>query len=311
MVAALHPDDDDATVGGHDLDVLAEIRGPHDVEHHVGAAPVGQLAGASDEILGAIVDPRVGAKLDAAIELRGATGGHEDSSASLTRQLNRRRADAATAAVDEHRLAVLQPSSREERIVGGDEHLGDPTRVDQVDVGRNADDLSGAHRNQFGVPTAFDEEHDAIPLGVRGDPASNARDRARRLETEDVAGSGRWWIETLALEEIGAVDAGAGDADDDLTLSSDRVGTFLDVQLLGTAWRRDDDGAHAQEPWSGAAAVRRPGRGGTQSRLDRSTPDRVPACSRTPRTTAASRPRRRSTTRCTRCSRSGRRRPEC
>jgi hypothetical protein len=40
---------------------------------------------------------------------------------------------------------------------------------------------------------------------------------------------------------------------------------FLDVQLLGTAGRRDDDRPHAQQPRSGAAPVRRPGRAGTQS----------------------------------------------
>jgi hypothetical protein len=80
-----------------------------------------------------------------------------------------------------------------------------------------------------------------------------------------MAGTRRGWIETLPLEQIGAVDAGAGDADDDLILSSHRIGTFLDVQLLRTAGRRDDDRPHAQQPRSGAAPVRRPGRAGTQS----------------------------------------------
>ena len=139
---------------------------------------------------------------------------------------------------------------------------GIATRGDQVDVGRNAHDLSCAHRHQLCVPTALDEEHDAIPFGVALHPGSDARDRARRLETEDVAGSRRRWIESLALEQIGAVDAGARNADDDLTLSSHRVGTLLEVQLLGTAGRRNDDRPHAQQPRSGAAAVRRPGRAG-------------------------------------------------
>src|SRR4029077_7311265 len=127
--------------------------------------------------------------------------------------------DATTAAVDEHRLSVLQASPREERIVGGDEHLGNPTRCDQVDGGRNAHDLSCAYRHQLCVATALDEEHDPIPFRVALHSGSDARHGARRLETEDVAGSRRRWIESLALEQIGSVDAGARNADQDLTLT--------------------------------------------------------------------------------------------
>ena len=54
----------------------------------------------------------------------------------------------------------------------------------------------------------------------------------------------RRWVEPLALEEIGAVDARTGDPDDDLTISSDRVRDVLDVQLLGPTRRCDNDGAH-------------------------------------------------------------------
>ena len=56
----------------------------------------------------------------------------------------------------------LQPSAREERVVGGDEHLGNATRIDQVDVVRNAHHLGRADGHELGVATALDEEHDAV-----------------------------------------------------------------------------------------------------------------------------------------------------
>ena len=86
----------------------------------------------------------------------------------------------------------------------------------------------------------------------------DARNHARRLESEDVARTGRWRIEALALEQVRAVDAGARDADDDLALTSDWIGALLDVQLLGATRSCDDD--RAQRP-----AARSAGGGGQET----------------------------------------------
>ena len=162
----------------------------------------------------------------------------------LPRQLYRRSADTATATMDEHGLAILQPAPRQERVVSGDEDLGDPARIDKVDVVWNPDHLGCAHRHELRIGATFDEEHDAIPDRRRANSGANIRDDTGPFETEDVAGAGRRWIETPALEQIGTVDAGTGHADHDLALSGDRVGAILDVKLLRPAWRRNDDGAH-------------------------------------------------------------------
>jgi hypothetical protein len=41
----LHPDHDDAPIGGDCVEVLSQIRRPHDVEHNVGSVAVGELTG--------------------------------------------------------------------------------------------------------------------------------------------------------------------------------------------------------------------------------------------------------------------------
>ena len=143
--------------------------------------------------------------------------------------------------MDERGLTVLQMSPGEERIVGGDEHLGDPPCRDQVDVVWNAYGLGCADRDELRISATFDQEHGPVPDGDRLDTGPDARNHARGLEPEDVAGTGRGRIESLALEQVCAVDAGTSDADDDLTLTSDWIGALLDVQLLGATRPCYDD----------------------------------------------------------------------
>jgi hypothetical protein len=50
---------------------------------------------------------------------------------------------------------------------------------------------------------------------------------------------------TAALEEIGAVEAGGADTDEDLVTAGRRwVGEIPDGEDLGAAWLGDDYGAH-------------------------------------------------------------------
>jgi hypothetical protein len=150
----------------------------------------------------------------------------------LTRQLNRGGTDTSAAAMDEDGLAVLQSAAGEERVVSGDEDRGDATRIDQVNIVRNRHGLGRAHGDELRVRATFDQEEDAITDGRRADSRPDSRDHPGCLETEDVAGPGRRWIETLALEQVGAVDTSTSHADHDLTRSGDRVGALLDVELL-------------------------------------------------------------------------------
>ncbi len=64
---------------------------------------------------------------------------------------------------------------------------------------------------------------------------------ARGFQSEDFAGTSWWRVEALPLQEVGAIDPGAGDPNDDLAIANGRIRDFLDVQLLRTAWFRNDD----------------------------------------------------------------------
>ena len=174
MRPALHADDDEAPVNGDHLDIPAEIRRAHDVQHHVGSMAVGELSSAGNEILGAIVDAGVGTKRHAPLQLLGTARGHDHAATVSVRELNRRSAHAAAATVHQHGLAIAQTPAREECVVGGDEHLGNATCVDQVDIVRNAHHLGRAYRDQLCIAAAFDKQHDLVAGGEPSTPGPSA-----------------------------------------------------------------------------------------------------------------------------------------
>src|SRR5207247_1492619 len=86
------------------------------------------------------------------------------------------------------------------------------------------------------------------------DDAGLARERDRRgaalddrpgaLEAENRRGSGGWRVETLALEEIGAVHGGGGDSDADVFGAERRRGRLAGYEDVLVARFADQDGAH-------------------------------------------------------------------
>ena len=102
---ALHADDDQPAVGGQRVDIAVEVGRAHDVEDHVGASPAGCVADPLDEVLVAVGDGDLGAQLGAQVELVRDPGGDRHPAAERAGHLDRVRADAAGAAVDEEQLA--------------------------------------------------------------------------------------------------------------------------------------------------------------------------------------------------------------
>jgi hypothetical protein len=115
------------------------------------------------------------------------------------------------------------------------------TRRDQVDVVRNPYGLGCADCDELGVATTFHQQHDPVAHCKRVHSGAEFGNDARGFKAEDLAGTGRWRVEALPLEEVGAIDPGAGDPNDDLAIADDRVRDFRDVQLLGSARCCNDD----------------------------------------------------------------------
>ena len=94
---------DEPAVHREALEVALEIGRADDVDDHVDAAPAGQARDALGEILVAVIDGGFGAEPDARRAFLVAARGGVRACAELARQLDRGDADAARAAVHQHR----------------------------------------------------------------------------------------------------------------------------------------------------------------------------------------------------------------
>jgi hypothetical protein len=145
--------------------------------------------------------------------------------------------------VHEQPLAGRQGALGEQRVVGGGEDLGHPARLGPVQAAGQRHGLALVHRGQLRLPAAADDRHDAIPLGEPIGPRAATDDLARELEPGDVRwGAGRRGIQAPALHQVGAVDSGGADADEDLAGAGLGVGVLLDEDLAVA----DGGGAHGR-----------------------------------------------------------------
>jgi hypothetical protein len=77
-----------------------------------------------------------------------------------------------------------------------------------------------------------------------GDALADGHDVARALEAEDVRGPRRRVVVALPLQEVGTVDAGGGDPDQDLARCGLGGGTVDDLEGIDAARCGGSDSAH-------------------------------------------------------------------
>jgi hypothetical protein len=134
----------------------------------------------------------------------------------------------------------------DQRVPGGEEHLGDGGGVGEVDGAGDRERLTFVGHDQFGVAGARLDPHHAVADLPERDAGTDGLDGAGELETEDlVLPAVRVGVTALALQGVGAVDRGVGDPDEDLVRPGGRVGDLGDGEDLGSSVLGDDDGAHA------------------------------------------------------------------
>ena len=105
---ALKGDLHDAPVDRGGLVIALDIVAADHVENDVGALAAGRGLGGGDEIFGLVVNGDVGAEPAAGLAFLRRSGGGDDARAERLGELNRGRADAGRAAVDEQRFAGLE-----------------------------------------------------------------------------------------------------------------------------------------------------------------------------------------------------------
>ena len=156
-------------------------------------------------------------------------------------ELDRGGPDAACGAVDEQALAHAEAGLGEERVVRGGEHLGDAARLRPVDALRDGRCGALVDDAQLGLPPAADDGHDAVALGEALGAGTARHDLACELEAGDVGRRpGRRGVAARALVQVGAVDPGRADADEDLPRPGLGIGLLVGRDLVVG----DDRGEH-------------------------------------------------------------------
>ena len=148
--------------------------------------------------------------------LLGSAHGGEHRGAERLGELDRRRADAARAAMDQHALAGLELAALEEVVPDGEVVLRQRRGVQHVEALRRRQALRRRHGAVLGVGAARRQRaHRIADLPAR-DAVAERRDRAGGLEARQVRRARRRRIGAGALREIGPVHAGRRDLDQDL-----------------------------------------------------------------------------------------------
>ncbi len=220
---ALHADGHLVAVVRQCADVLIEVLRADDVEDDI--ARVLQLLG---EILFLVVDEDIRPKLLARGELfrRPCSDGYLRT--EVLGQLDRTRADATGAAVDEDPLPLVQP--REHKHVGpyGTGHLRDRRCLGHRQALRHRHELPLRHDDVLGVATAGQQRDGGLIVDV-----------ATGLQAEDAGHTGRRGIVTLVLQDIAAVNTGGCHAHELLALAGFGGWRINQFELLGNCFHSD------------------------------------------------------------------------
>jgi hypothetical protein len=171
---------------GERPDAVDQVLAADRVEDDVGAAAVGQLARALDEVLGGVVDPAVETELLEALELLVAGRGRDHGGTGLLGELDRGHPDAAPARVNQGRLPGLEVAGGEQALLGGPERHRDTRGATSVQpVGdRPGDDRGNGPLR--GVRARREQGHDPVADRAILDPCTHLSDRARGEVAHDV-----------------------------------------------------------------------------------------------------------------------------
>jgi hypothetical protein len=172
--------------------------------------------------------------------------GHQDAVAGLAQERDRRRADAAGAAVHERALAGRKraQAGHEQVRVGGEERLREGAGLLVAHPGRDGEGAAVVHHRLLGVAAAGEQGHDALAADEAAHPRPHVDHLAGALEAEDRRGAGWGRVHALSLQQVGAVDRRGPHADAEIGLAQRRGGGLAGDEDALVARLANEDGAH-------------------------------------------------------------------
>ena len=115
---------------------------------------------------------------------------------------------------------------------------------DHVEAGRNRQGIRFVRQRVFGIAAARNQGADLVAHLPARDVMAGRRDFARDLQARQVRRALRWRIDAGALQQVRTVDAGGGDANQDLAIGRTGHRPRFGKKHLRAAGLRDRDDGH-------------------------------------------------------------------
>ena len=234
-----------AAIFSEAAEVLRDIIARDHVEHHIGALAPRVRQHRLDKIGLAVIDREIGADTRGGIAFRLVAAGHDHLHPEGLGEHDRHRADAAGAAVDQHALAIAREAALEQVVPHGEQGFGQSGGFGQQHPLGHGQAVLPMHHAIFGIASARGERGDTLPDHLARDFTANRDDLARNFKPEQRRSARRRRIGAGALQAIGAIDPGIGDADQHIIGAQARQWQRLDPQHLRPAGRIEADCLHA------------------------------------------------------------------
>ncbi len=186
----------------------------------------------------------VGAEIAHGLCLGLVAHGRQHGGAERLGELDRRRADAARTAMDQHALAGLELAALEEIVPHGEIVLRQRRRAQHVEALRRRQALRRGHGAVLGIGAARRQRAHGIAHLPAADARAQRRHGAGGFETGQIRRARRRRIEAGALGDVGSVDARRRDLDQQLAVLGLRHRPRRRHQRFGPARLLDLDTGH-------------------------------------------------------------------
>ena len=150
----------------------------------------------------------------------------------LTQQLDRHRADAAAAAVDERERARRGRRHVAHRRPDGQHRLGQRRGILERNAIGSRQHLHRGHRDLLGVSAPGEQRAHARADRPAVDALADGADRARALQPDDLRRARRRRVLARGLHQVGTVHGGRDDVDDHLAAPGHRIGRIRPLERL-------------------------------------------------------------------------------
>ena len=156
----------------------------------------------------------------------------------------------------EERLPHEQSRLGANGVMGGDERLGYGGRLFVVERVRDPRHGPFVNENPVSEPSAADESEHTVSHRPGGDAFAARVHPSRDLEAGDIGRASRWCgIAPSPLLQVGRVEAGEPNVDDDLLGTRDRIWPVLDKNDIVPTCTNEHDCSHLLRSSSASAAI--------------------------------------------------------